>query len=422
MLSLTLACSLNVMPAWAQLTTGKATDPALATDGSSTSETPIITELVAQLGAKSFSLREVATQQLIEIGQPVLEQVVLLRTSTDRELRQRSQAIISEIERRSRADRLRRFIAGEELTGEMRLPGWSCMAAITSDPEDARRMWANVMQREWDLLKELEDARHNPETTLLQHLASLNMDRQWRKNSITMESVVALMIGAVDKSQSLPDQLAIQIYSLLNQVNASNSEASAWNRPAFRDVVGAFITRTQGPTSVYQGLTLAMRHDLGQQGLQIAERVLRSGGGLPHVRQYAILSIARFGGQSHIPALEELLEDTGVFFNGKVNGSNRRRIECQVRDLALASLIHLTGRDPRAVGFEHLQTNHAFAFLPHTVGFSNDAQRQMVIARYRGQPITAAPNVLVDDPTDIHQVPDSDDVAEPRDLEDLFDD
>ncbi len=324
-----------------------------------------------------------ATQQLIELGQSVLPHMQSLRESDDHELRLRGNLIVKEVSRRTRADRSRRFADGETLVGEMRVPGWDCVINLTNDEDLTRNAWVGVLQHEWDFLQAIESSPRNAEQIIRQRMAQLNTTRNWNQNPLEVESILALMVSAVGRCDLMHDRLAIQIYGVLNQINTTTQQ-SPWSQQPFREIVGAFIKHSQGPTSSYQGLTLAMRHDLEQEGLEVAERVIRDGTGLPHVRQYAILAMARFGDKAHVSTLEELLTDTGVFFAGKVNGGKRQKIECQVRDLALASLIHLAGGDPRTIGFQHLRSNPAYVFLPHTVGFTSEDVRQTAMARYHG--------------------------------------
>lgn len=346
--------------------------------------------LVQQLDADSFADREGAMQELIQMGQPALESIQPLTRHKNRELRKRAEAIVIQVALNSRPERLRRFVAGEELTGAMAIPGWHRMTRVAGANAAARQLWISVLQSEWEFLNRFDKAGAGADQVLLDRLVELNSNRSWKQQKISRDAVIALMVSATtardlpnrNALDSTPDHVGIQIYSLLSQLS-SNGDDSAWQSPVFRKIVGRFIVAAQGPTSIYQGLTLAMRQNLEQEGLEAAERVIRSGGGLPHVRQYAILALARFGGKEHVATLQDLLDDSGVFYTGKLNGNKRAKIECQVRDLALASLIHLTGGDPRAAGFQHLQANKDFVFLPHTVGFTSEDDRLATLSQFQ---------------------------------------
>lgn len=77
-----------------------------------------------------------------------------------------------------------------------------------------------------------------------------------------------------------------------------------------------------------------------------------------------------------IPALEELLDDHAVCYKRAHPQTQKLIFECQLRDVALATLMHLYGQDPKKFGFQQLQSNPQFVFQPYTIGFSSEDQRR----------------------------------------------
>ena len=347
-----------------------------------------VQQWIDDLGSPIFATRESATQHLIRQGHAVIARVAPLRESADRELRIRAQRMVREIARRSRPERLRRFLAGGSLADELQLPCWTLMRQIAGDGMESRRLWVQALLREWDFLDELASKADQAPAVLN---ARLIQQARQRGARMPTESVVALMIGAIHTigtdapaAAAAADRNTVAIFGMLNRLAAAGPQEAAWGNAEFRRVVSAFIVAAAGPTSVYQGLTLTMRYDLPDTGLAAAERALTSGIALPHVRQYAMLALARFGNESHKPMLEELLDDQGVLFAGKISGVHGKKIECQVRDMALVCLMHLDGVDPREQGFRFVQRTAAYVFQPHTVGFADPAQRTQTFAQYRG--------------------------------------
>jgi hypothetical protein len=339
-----------------------------------------IAKLVENLGAGAFVVRERATNRLLQIGPGVLPAVRKLTDDPDREVSDRARRIVEQVNRQDRPRRLAVFLAGSDDDQESPLPGWESLRDIAGDNPASRRLLAETLQTEWDFLERLRN--HTFESALLITHRSTELQRisSRYRQPIPTSQVVALLLCALERDVALPDQTALHVFSVLNQPQLSGPQY--WHDPAFRQLVGAFITRTTGSSSLYQGLHFALRHEL-PEGLVAAERALDDETCLPHVRQLAILTVARFGDQRHVEKLQTLLNDSHVFTSRAAAAQEAQRLECQVRDLALAALVHLVGKDPREFGFKHLQLHAQWVFDPTTVGFLSQEERMAAIRKWR---------------------------------------
>jgi hypothetical protein len=97
--------------------------------------------------------------------------------------------------------------------------------------------------------------------------------------------------------------------------------------------------------------------------------------------QMGILAMARFGGPDEIAHVERLLSDTSVLAERQQRG--QPRFTSQVRDIALLSLLHLTGQNPADYGFHGLQPNAQYLYVSNSVGFDSDEQREEALAQWR---------------------------------------
>ncbi len=84
--------------------------------------------------------------------------------------------------------------------------------------------------------------------------------------------------------------------------------------------------------------------------------------------------------KTHVPLLETLLDDATRCTSMRINNRN---YETQVRDIALAALLHITKQDPRKFGFDRLQTHPQIVFNTTTVGFEDDTKRNEALAKWR---------------------------------------
>ena len=95
-----------------------------------------------------------------------------------------------------------------------------------------------------------------------------------------------------------------------------------------------------------------MRYDLAA-GIEPARRTLASRDAIASVKQYAILVLTKLGTDDDLTLIEPLLEDATVIASH--HRVNNVRIETQIRDLALAALLHRGAEDFAAYGLPPLQ-------------------------------------------------------------------
>jgi hypothetical protein len=146
-----------------------------------------------------------------------------------------------------------------------------------------------------------------------------------------------------------------------------------------RRILGAWVARTSGSTNAYTGLMLSMQYDL-REGLEPALNLVRQPGSQPPFLQFALLVIGRFGDKEHIRLLEPLLENANTVFKQDLNGQSLR---CEVRDVALAVLVHLSGQEPKDYGLSRVQPDAQMLFITSTIGFTTESGRAQAIKKWR---------------------------------------
>ena len=126
-----------------------------------------------------------------------------------------------------------------------------------------------------------------------------------------------------------------------------------------------------------------------KQGLTPARTVLRDRLGAPHDRQYSILTLAKLGQKSDSALIDSMLDDSGVVASH--HRINNVRITTQVRDIALASLIQLSGASFADYGMPAVG-EHPTRMLNHsTVGFATEEARVKAIAKWKQDAETTTP-------------------------------
>jgi hypothetical protein len=120
--------------------------------------------------------------------------------------------------------------------------------------------------------------------------------------------------------------------------------------------------------------------------------VKNRGSGNPNLLQMALLAVAKMGSGDDLKDMEELLDDKNVIMTFN---NNNQKIECQVRDFALVSTLHLLAKDKervkgtaiesgdlKAFGFDRLEANAMQLYAPQSIGFASDQKRLEVFKKW----------------------------------------
>ena len=133
---------------------------------------------------------------------------------------------------------------------------------------------------------------------------------------------------------------------------------------------------------LFRSLMFAANFELKQEGLSLAGRLLASDGTTVQIRQFALLTLGRFGGKDHMPTVEKFLTDTT---NCGAYGAARpqRQLDVQIRDVALAVLLHITGQSARDYGAVAVQPSPQSYFQVPTLAFANGEARDAALKRWQ---------------------------------------
>ncbi len=93
-----------------------------------------------------------------------------------------------------------------------------------------------------------------------------------------------------------------------------------------------------------------------------------------------MLAIGRFGNHEHIALVEPWLKDTSSCLQQPQQANEAR--QPQIRDVALAVLIHLSGQELKDYGLDHVQLT--FQTLPQcgTIAFADPLTRKAAMRKW----------------------------------------
>jgi hypothetical protein len=335
-----------------------------------------VATLIARLGDASFEVRERAQRELVARGEIVRPAVLAAARDTDAEVRARAKQILRLLDERARAmarealeKRLHAFVAETGRDGTYDLPDWPRYRALAGDTQGSRQLYAEMVRAEPDLL--LAGARGSQEASqaltarLLELRAAMTNPLPALRQLPSTPAVAAVLFVASKPGARIGAEAGTAVYSLgLHNGGFRNAAGDKAMGGPLRKIMGAFVAANNEPdaTLQYYKLTFGRTYELAET-LTLAERMLSDPKNKPPAGHYTyiILTVAKLGNREHLRALEPLLGDRTVVQSTTTSGETAT---LEVRDLALAAAVHLTGQEVKDFGFPRAVANATLVFSP----------------------------------------------------------
>jgi hypothetical protein len=340
-------------------------------------------QLVEQLGSDAFRYRQRAERELAAMGLPAKNALLEGLTSRDAEIRDRCRRLLVVVLEQDYQARVSAFAADTQGLHDHHLPGWERFRQLAGETAASRQLFVEMQRAESKLLElATADPDAASETLLqrceeLQQFNSRQMDNEGR--SLSLGNIAAAFFVGSDPRVPVNDRVASFLYNFSYQPVLQTAISGRVRGEPLKRILGAWVDRTASSNHAYQGMVLSIQYDL-REGLKPAVSMLKQVSSPPHFVQFAIVVVGRFGGKEHLPLLEALLENKSALVTQNVGG---QQLSCEVRDVALATLVYLTKQDHKAYGFNHLQKNSQMLFNANTVGFPNAEARAEAIRKWK---------------------------------------
>ncbi len=333
-------------------------------------------QLVEQLGAEEFSLREQATTRLIELGVAAKSAVETGKTHPDREIRYRCERILQIVDEVDFQRRLTAFTAGR--SEGLDLPAWRRFRSLYGDDGETRRLFAQMQQAEAELMHAVENGPQGVARAAEARTNQLQLSQRRAGEATPLGSIAALLFAAVSDDVNLGLQTSYMLVNFCNQASFIEGMNDPGKSKVLRKMLSEWITRSEGVVA-QQCMALAIRYDL-KEGLIPATRILRNRGEQPLVRQTALMTVAKLGDATHVHLLETALDDASRISAHRIDNV---QYETQLRDVALAAVLILRRQDPKQFGFDRIRMNESTVFNFGTIGFENEDKRKQAFAKYQ---------------------------------------
>ncbi|WP_146459873.1 hypothetical protein [Rubripirellula tenax] len=152
------------------------------------------------------------------------------------------------------------------------------------------------------------------------------------------------------------------------------------NDAELKRLINRWVEVHSKSTSPRNPLLIAMRYQCVDQASSISHAVMESPRASATSAVTALLVASAIGSNDVDQHLTERLGDHRTAHVWQMAGVGNIKIRTQVRDVALALLLHRRGLDPRDFGFAELQADPLLVFRDHSLGFSDDGLREQAHA------------------------------------------
>lgn len=370
-------------------------------------------QLVQQLQDPVFSRRQAATTQLLKLPESTGPQLLAAQASATGSTAARLSEILAELQRhwfRTRlamlqnpstatdaaaddtaifphAATLRKLLA-DDTTGDPPADSTTAPQQETGlETSDPRTVLLQLLQAEPELFAaSLYQPTRVPEL-LEKRSRTLDLACDGREDQpFPTASALALMLVASQPETRLLRSTSANISRPLDDPRFNRLVAAGRQRAVLRKLVAAWILRPG--IAADRPLIFAIEHRL-PAGRELALRVLQGGGRGPQL-YYACMCLAALDSKQDIPLLTARLRSSQLAWtrpndaakNAVAQGEVASGAEVQLRDAALAALIHLQQIPADRVGLQ-LAPSRKLLYRPDTVGATSDEIREQRLSRYQ---------------------------------------
>lgn len=342
-----------------------------------------IRELVRQLGSDSFVAREQAGEMILRQGRrsmPALENGL---TNPDYEVVRRSRILISLINEVEKKTRLQAFLEDADGSKNTVLPGWDRFEKLVGKGPASRTLYGQIYKSDPGLMDDVENDKSIGKSLISEKA-------QWLHNSIfspvagktanlEIGEIGAVLFAATSPDMELPQEVVNNITNLLYQPSARDAISASKGTGPFRKLLATWMLKQTDPNIISQHLHLSQNMNM-TEGLELARRAASEKSMPVYTKTLAFTLIGKMGTAEDTGLLRNHLSDETVVGNFQL--PNQQKGTTQVRDVALAMLVHMSGQSHKDYGFSFANQNQALFFNPYMLGFTNQENRNLALKKW----------------------------------------
>lgn len=335
-------------------------------------------QLVQRLGHRDFHERTSAERQLLQLGYESYTAISHGTHSENAEIRTRSVRLLELLRRAAFADRRHQLRENPWMVPRQLAPGWEEFHALAGDSLDARNVYIQILNTESELMLRLDDPAWPLDFE--RRCGELQAFSQQRRISQLQPASIAALLFLACHPENQPSTAASAfLYSLLDDRQFRHAIEHSREKEILKGLVAEWIRRSEN-SSPMQRLSDAASFQL-DAALQIARDTIRDRNQQQissiHLEN-SVFYLALYGGLDVVEELEQLLQDDRRLRNG----SRDAELDVEIRDIALVSLLHITGQEPSEYELHGLRKKTGYLYIGSSVRFASEESRQRALQKW----------------------------------------
>jgi hypothetical protein len=347
-----------------------------------------ISDLVAELGNDSFSVRENAAQQLLEIGLPCVDQLQQYRNAPDSEVRFAATRIVKKIVRDDFQNRLSALLSAPEGdTNDFGLPGWKLFSKEFGGSKNSRQLFVEIQKLHPKLMASLESDIDDVNSELKKLMAALAFSSRRYGDTPLASFVACIFVATLDeidgKEIELPINADANLASFFQNQLVVSELREGKNKDVLMKILVQWIAMDVPDSSQdYSRINIATEHNL-KAAVPIALELLKNRNTHQTYLAKAIWYLAQVDGKNQVSEIEALLGNETLITESIQRIDDKDvRLTVQVRDVALAALVYLYKESYREFGFEFATDNFSGQLELHKAGFRDEQSRKKAMEKW----------------------------------------
>ena len=349
-------------------------------------ETATVTlgEWIERLGHDSFHERQRAKRELLKLSEQIdlTQSLKQAKRHPMLEIRDASAEILDQLALAHFDRQLDRLRQPETDAKTISLPFWDHYSSIAGTDFAARELFRRIACERAELLYWMQHAKDRDrgkkrsdaeKKSIVQVSTLFDPYRMNAADTPLWALIFCCDSGSVD--HGLPN-LTLRVAMALSQSGLGPRTVLDIDSIVIGRLVDHWLRDNPNVGTKRDRLTIAMRYNCHQLAQQISRQVLGDSISAPSDQTIAMLCVSILGGTDLERLLELRLHDERTAHGWHLIASRKTKIRTQVRDVALALLLHHHGIDPRQVGFHELQADPLLMFRDQSLGFPNEEKRQ----------------------------------------------
>jgi hypothetical protein len=347
------------------------------------------TALVRQLGERSYRVRERAVRELLAMGLAARKAVEDGTKDKDPEVRKRCLDLLPDILQAGFRARLKAFRADKDGKKQHNLPGWKLYREIVGSDQEARTFFADLCWENAGLMDLFEKEPGRAVAAVANRCEQLQALQRFpqsgRLPSLRPVDVAPLFLilsqprtGAASNAET--SNLTYQITNLFYQ-SGIREMLTAKGRTPFKKLVLGWMSRQPEDHTLGHILSTASNMNMPEV-VEIAEKVVRSKKTGAQGHAHGMVILGKSGGKKYIELFESFLDDKGNVSSFGIG--NNLRGSTEVRDVALAMLVHVTGQKHTEYDFTFSrETGYSLLFNAPFLGFTTPEERTAAFNKWQ---------------------------------------